>query len=51
MDRERNKLSISRKSSGLHVKSKLTLQQLLFKVTKENLHHQVDYGPAVGEEI
>ena len=31
-------------------KSKLTLEQLLSKVTKENLHHEVDTGPAVGNE-
>ena len=29
---------------------KLTLKQLLAKVTKENLHHEVDTGPAVGKE-
>ena len=27
-----------------------TLKQLLAKVTKENLHHEVDVGPAVGNE-
>ena len=32
------------------IKSKLTLQQLLSKVTKENLHHEVDTGSAVGNE-
>jgi antitoxin MazE len=31
-------------------KPKPTLQQLLSKVTKENLHHEIDYGPAVGKE-
>jgi antitoxin MazE len=31
-------------------KSKLTLEQLLSKVTKENLHHEVDTGSAVGNE-
>ena len=29
---------------------KLTLKQLLSKVTKENLHHEVDTGSAVGNE-
>ncbi len=29
---------------------KLTLKQLLAKVTKGNLHHEVDTGPAVGKE-
>ena len=29
---------------------KLTLKQLLAKVTKENLHHEVDTGIAVGNE-
>ncbi|MCX5995891.1 MAG: AbrB/MazE/SpoVT family DNA-binding domain-containing protein [Chloroflexi bacterium] len=31
-------------------KPKLTLKQLLAKVTKENLHHEVDTGPATGNE-
>ena len=31
-------------------KPKLTLEQLLAKVTKENLHHEVDTGAAVGNE-
>ena len=31
-------------------KPKLTLKQLLAKVTKENLHHEVDAGSAVGNE-
>ncbi len=31
-------------------KSQLTLEQLLSKVTKENLHHEVDTGSAVGNE-
>ena len=31
-------------------KSKLTLEQLLSKVTKKNLHHEVDTGSAVGNE-
>ncbi len=30
---------------------KLTLKQLLAKVTKDNLHHEVDVGPATGNEI
>ncbi len=29
---------------------KLTLKQLLAKVTKENLHHEVDTSPAIGNE-
>ena len=28
----------------------LTLEQLLSKVTKDNLHHEVDTGSAVGNE-
>ena len=31
-------------------KPKLTLKQLLAKITKENLHHEVDTGPAAGNE-
>ena len=31
-------------------KPKLTLKQLLAKITKENLHHQVDTGTAIGNE-
>ena len=31
-------------------KPKPTLKQLLAKVTKENLHHEVDTGAAVGNE-
>lgn len=31
--------------------SKLTLQQLLAKITRKNLHHEVDTGSAVGKEI
>jgi antitoxin MazE len=31
-------------------KPKLTLKQLLAKVTEENLHHEVDTGSAVGNE-
>jgi len=31
-------------------KPKLTLKQLLSRVTKENLHHEVDSGPAIGNE-
>jgi len=31
-------------------KRKLTLEQLLSKVTKDNLHHEVDTGSAVGNE-
>ena len=29
---------------------KLTLERLLSKVTKDNLHHEVDTGSAVGSE-
>jgi antitoxin MazE len=29
---------------------KPTLKQLLAKVTKENLHHEIDTGPATGNE-
>jgi len=32
-------------------KKKLFLDDLLSKVTKENLHKEVDIGPPVGEEI
>ncbi len=31
-------------------KSKLTLKQLLAQVTDENLHHEVETGPAQGNE-
>jgi antitoxin MazE len=31
-------------------KSKLTLKQLLAQVTDENLHHEVETGPALGNE-
>ena len=31
-------------------KPKLTLKQLLMKVTEENLHHEVNTGPSVGNE-
>ena len=31
-------------------KPKPILKQLLAKVTKENLHHEVDSGPVVGSE-
>jgi len=31
-------------------KPKLTLKQLLARVTKENLHREVDSGPAIGNE-
>lgn len=31
-------------------KPKLTLKQLLAKVTKENLHHEVDTGYTIGNE-
>jgi antitoxin MazE len=32
-------------------KPKLTLKQLLAQVTEDNLHHEVDTGPAVGREV
>ena len=32
-------------------KPKPTLKQLLVKVTKENLHHEVDTSPAIGKEV
>ena len=31
-------------------KSKLTLKQLLAQVTDENMHHEVETGPAQGNE-
>ena len=31
-------------------KPTLTLKQLLAKVTKENLHHEIDTGSAIGNE-
>ncbi len=31
-------------------KPKPTLKQLMAKVTKENLHHEVDTGPTMGNE-
>jgi antitoxin MazE len=31
-------------------KPKPTLEQLLTKVTKRNLHHEIDTGPAIGKE-
>lgn len=34
----------------LVAKPKPTLKQLLARVTKENLHHEVDTGPAAGNE-
>ena len=30
---------------------KLTIEQLLAKVTEENLHHEIDTGPATGNEV
>lgn len=33
------------------VESKFTLEQLLEKVNDENLHHGVETGPAVGNEV
>lgn len=31
-------------------KPKPTLKQLLAKITKENLHHEIETGPATGNE-
>ena len=31
-------------------KSKLTLKQLLGRINKKNLHHEVDTGSAIGNE-
>ena len=31
-------------------KPELTLKQLLAKVTPENIHHEVETGPAIGNE-
>ena len=31
-------------------KPKLSLKQLLAKATKENIHHEIDTGPAMGDE-
>jgi antitoxin MazE len=31
-------------------KPQLTLKQLLSKVTPENIHHEVETGPAIGNE-
>jgi antitoxin MazE len=32
------------------VKRKVTLEKLLAQVTEQNLHHEVETGPAVGRE-
>ena len=32
-------------------RKKLSLKQLLAKVTRKNLHAEVDFGPSVGREI
>jgi antitoxin MazE len=32
-------------------KPKLTLDQLLTKITEENLHHEVDTGNSIGNEL
>jgi antitoxin MazE len=32
-------------------KTKFTLRQLLAQVTENNLHHEVDTGPAMGNEV
>lgn len=34
----------------VRVRRKLTLSQLLAKVTPENIHGEVDFGPPVGSE-
>ena len=31
-------------------KPKMSLKQLLTKVTKDNMHHEIDAGPAMGNE-
>jgi antitoxin MazE len=31
-------------------KSKYTLEQLLAEITEDNLHHEIETGPAVGDE-
>ena len=31
-------------------KPAMTLEQLLSQITEDNIHHEVDTGPAVGEE-
>jgi len=33
------------------VEPKYTLEQLLAEVTEDNLHHQVETGPALGNEV
>jgi len=47
-------VEISLADGGLVIRpvaeAKLTLKKLLASVTKENLHHEVDTGPAVGNE-
>ena len=30
---------------------KLTIEQLLAKITEDNLHHEIDTGPATGNEV
>ena len=32
-------------------KTKLSLKKLLAKVTRKNLHAEVDFGPSIGREI
>ena len=48
-------VDISLADGGLVIRplaeAKLTLRQLLAGVTKENLHHEVDTGHAVGNEV
>jgi len=47
-------VEISLEDGGLVIRPvaepKPTLKQLLARVTKGNLHHEVDTGPAVGKE-
>jgi len=47
-------IEISLENRKLVIKSasklKLTLKQLLARINKENLHHEVDAGPATGNE-
>ncbi|MBM2832609.1 MAG: transcriptional regulator/antitoxin, MazE [Dehalococcoidia bacterium] len=33
------------------IQSRMTLEQLLEQITQDNVHHEVDAGPAVGEEV
>ena len=33
------------------IKTKQSLQKLLSKVTKQNIHHEADFGKTVGQEV